>query len=223
MVCKNCAVMTLYPASPALIARLRHALPVLALAAAGWAGPAQAEKADRDKPINIVSERGGRLDVIKQRTEFNGSVVLSKGSMVLRAERLDVRETSDGYYQAFANGEAGKPVTFRQARDVPGEFIEGSAEQLEYDSRADTVRFIGNAVVRRMRGAAVSDEVTGAVINYDNRSEVFSVDGGQNSPHPNGKVRVVMMPRAASAPEPAPSAPPLQLQPSTQLQPRKPS
>lgn len=194
------------------------------LALALLAAPALAAKSDRDKPINIVSERGGIVDVVKQRTEFNGDVVLSKGTMVLRAERLDVRETADGYYMAYASGAAGKPVTFRQARDVPGEFIEGSAEQLEYDSRADTVRFIGNAVVRRMRGAAVSDEVNGAVINYDNRSEVFSVEGGQNSPHPTGKVRVVMMPRAASAPEPAASAPaPLQLQPSTQLQPRKPS
>ncbi len=195
----------------------------LALAAGGWAGSAQAEKADRNKPINIDYDRGG-VDFVKQRTEFSGNVVLSKGSMVMRAARMDVRETSDGYQQAYASGEAGKPVTFRQARDVPGEAVEGSADQVEYDSRSDTVRFVGNAVVRRMRGATVADEVVGAVIHYDNRSEVFSIEGGQASPHPAGRGRMVLMPRAAAASEPAAPEPALPLQTSPGLQqPRKPS
>jgi len=198
------------------------------LAALLASGLARAEKADRNKPVNISSERGGRLDVVNQRTEFNGNVILSKGSMLLKAERMDVRETSDGYHQAYASGETGKPVQFRQARDVAGEAIEGTADQLEYDSRSDTVRFVGNAVVRRVRGDAVADEITGALIVYDNRSEVFSVDGGLASPHPSGRVRVVLMPRAASAAEgsaaPAASAPlPLQTSPTLQTSPRKPS
>lgn len=201
---------------------LRLTLTALALLAAGWAPWSLAAKADRDKPVIVDYDRGG-LDLVKQRTELGGNVVLSKGSMVMRAEHMDVRETSDGYYQAYASGTAAKQVTFRQARDVPGEFIEGSADQVEYDTRSDTMRFIGNAVMRRVRGTSVADEVTGAVINYDNRSEVFSIEGGQSSPHPAGRGRVVLMPRAASAPEPAASAPGVTLQPSLTLQPRKPS
>ncbi|MCV2351380.1 lipopolysaccharide transport periplasmic protein LptA [Paucibacter sp. Y2R2-4] len=187
--------------------------------------PALAEKADRLKPLNIASEKGGRIDVANQRTEFLGDVVLSKGSILLRAERVDLRETGDGYYQAYANGQTGKQVSFRQARDVPGEAIEGFADQIEYDTRSDAVRFIGNAVVRRTVGTSVGDEVTGAVIVYDNRSEVFTVEGGQSSPHPSGRVRVVMMPRgeAASGSTDA-KTPALPLKPSTELQPpRKPS
>ena len=227
MVCKNCAAMKSNPA---------FRLPTLSLllAALLCAAPAQAEKADRLKPLNIASEHGGRIDVVNQRTEFNGDVVLSKGSMILRAERLDLRETSDGYYQAYASGQTGKQVKFRQARDVPGEAIEGAADQLEYDTRADTVRFVGNAVVRRTQGTIVADEVIGAVIVFDNRSEVFTVEGGPASPHPSGRVRMVMMPRnapaAASAPGAAPAAtdapgvtPAPPLQPSLTLQPRKPS
>jgi len=201
------------------------------LAALLASGLARAEKADRNKPVNISSERGGRLDVVNQRTEFNGNVILSKGSMLLKAERMDVRETSDGYHQAYASGETGKPVQFRQARDVAGEAIEGTADQLEYDSRSDTVRFVGNAVVRRVRGDAVADEITGALIVYDNRSEVFSVDGGLASPHPSGRVRVVLMPRAGnaasaaegSAPPPASAPLPLQTSPTLQTSPRKPN
>lgn len=215
MVCKNCAAMTIHPPL------LRPLLLALALTVGGWATPALAEKADRSKPINIDYDRGD-IDLVKQRTEFSGNVVLSKGSMVMRAARMDVRETSDGYQMAYASGETGKPVNFRQARDVAGEAVEGSADQIEYNSRSDTVRFVGNAVVRRMRGTTVADEVVGAVILYDNRSEVFSIEGGQASPHPAGRGRMVLMPRETAASEPAAPALPLQTSPSLQ-QPRKPS
>lgn len=200
-------------------------LGLAALLSLGASAPALAEKADRLKPLNISSIKGGRIDVANQRTEFLGDVVLSKGSLLLRAERVDLRETGDGYYQAYASGQTGKQVRFRQARDVPGEAIEGYADQIEYDTRSDTVRFIGNAVGRRTVGSSVGDEVTGAVIVYDNRAEVFTVEVGPASPHPGGRARVVIMPRGeagSTSNEPKPSG--LQLKPITELQtPRKPS
>jgi len=225
MVCKICAAMkTLPKLLPTPLAALAGALLIASVALAPLS--AHAEKADRLKPLNFTSDHGGQLDVINQRTEFSGNVMLSKGSMLLRAERIALRETADGYHQVYANGQTGQPVQFHQGRDVPGESIEGSADQLEYDSRADTVRFLGNAVVRRMRGSTVADEVTGANILFDNRSEIFTVEGGTSSPHPSGRVRVVLMPRAAAAEAPgaaASGATGVTLQPSTTLQPRKPS
>jgi len=196
----------------------RHLIPlalVLAVSAA------QAEKADRLKPIVLTSERQGRIDSVNQRTELFGNVIITKGSLMLNADRVDVRETRDGFHQAYASGTSAKPVSFRQARDVPGEAIEGVADQLEYDTRTETVRFIGNAKVRRTRGATVADEVTGAVIVYDSRTEVFALEGGNASPNPNGRVRMVLMPR--SEPDAAASAPTaaLPLQPSTTITPPK--
>ncbi|RZJ05973.1 MAG: lipopolysaccharide transport periplasmic protein LptA [Rubrivivax sp.] len=199
---------------------LRFLTLLLALAAA----TAQAEKSDRLKPLVLSSDKPGVVDSVAQRTELQGNVVITQGSLVLRAEKVDVRETRDGYVQAYANGAAGKPVSFRQARDIPGEAIEGVADQLEYDTRSETVRFIGNATVRRTRGATVGEEVTGAVIVYNSRTEVFTLEGGSSSPNPNGRTRIVMMPRAQPADDAA-SAPPatLPLKPSTTLQPGKPS
>ncbi len=192
---------------------------VLMAALALCAGPVQAEKDDRLKPLVVTSDRPGQADLANNRTELNGDVILTQGTMVLRAEKVDVRETQDGYYQAYASGTTAKQVTFRQARDTPGEFVEGSADQLEYDTRADTVRFIGNALVRHMRGTQIANEVTGASIVYDKRTEVFALEGGNTSPNPAGRSRLVMMPRAASAPEASASSVPLQ--PSLVLQPRK--
>lgn len=200
---------------------LRASALLCLLLSAGLIGttPAQAARDDANKPLSVSADKGGRLDVVRQRTELNGNVILSRGSMQLKAERMDIQEGADGFYLAYAQGEAGKPVSFRQDRDVPGESIQGYADQLEYDGRADTVRFVGNAVVRRMRGTVVVDEVSGAVIVYDNRTEVFGVEGGQGALQPNGRVRLVMSPRGASAPAPAASTPSLQLQPSPGLQP----
>lgn len=191
---------------------------------AAQALPARAEKADRLKPMVFTSDKQGRIDNVNQHTQLIGNVVITRGTLLLKAEQVDVRETRDGFAQAYATGKAGQPVSFRQARDVPGEAIEGVADQLEYDTKTETVRFIGNATVRRTRGAAVTDEVTGAVIVYDSRTEVFTLEGGHASPNPNGRTRIVMMPRALPA-EGAASAPPaaLPLQPSTTLTPRKPS
>jgi len=196
----------------------RHLIP-LALVLAFSA--AQAEKADRLKPMVFTADKEGRIDSVNQRTELFGNVIITKGSLMLNAEKVDVRETRDGYHQAYASGTTGKPVSFRQARDTPGEAIEGRADQLEYDTRTETVRFIGNANVRRTRGATVADEVTGAVIVYDSRTEVFALEGGNASPNPNGRVRMVLMPRAQA--DAAASAPPaaLPLQPSTTLTPPK--
>lgn len=203
----------------------RHLLPLASALTLALALPAaQAEKADRLKPMVFTAEKEGRLDGVNQRTELLGNVIITKGTLLLKAEKVDVRQTRDGYHQAFASGIPGQPVTFRQARDVPGESIDGVANQLEYDTRTETVRFIGNATVRRLRGTAVAEEVTGAVIVYDSRTEVFTLEGGSASPNPNGRTRIVMMPRVQPGDEAA-SAPaaPLPLKPSTTLQPGKPS
>ncbi len=188
-----------------------------AFAAAAWlalAGlPAQAERADRSKPMVIEADQTGTLDLQKQTLVASGNVVVSKGTMVIRAARIEVRQTPAGYDIATAYGAPGKPATFRQKREGVDEYVTGEADRLEYDGAKDTVRFVGDAAVRRLRGAALADEITGNLITYDSITEVFSVSGGSASNANNGRVRAVLTPRegsqaaaeaarAASAPQP---------------------
>lgn len=179
---------------------------VLLLLVAGAPMPAQAERADRNKPLVMEADRPGILDYQRQVLVFNGNAVITQGTMVLRAERIELREMPDGYRAATAIGAgAGKPATWRQRRDGVDETVEGSADRIEFDGRADTLRFVGNGAVRRLRGATVSDEITGSVIVWDNTTEVFKVEGGAASPaNPAGRVRVILSPRAESASAPAP-------------------
>lgn len=189
-------------------------LPILAVLAALAAAPAFAEKADRFKPLNVEADQPGRIDLLNQHVVFNGNVVVTKGTMTIRAGRIEVRETPDGYHSAVAIGAANKPATFRQKRDGVDEWIEGEAERLEYDGKTDTIRFVTNAAVRRLRGSTVADEITGAAIVWDNTAEVFKVQGGAaTAANPTGRVRAVLSPRPEPASAPAtstaPVAPPL--------------
>jgi len=174
-----------------------------ALLAALLSGTALAEKADRGMPLSVAADRQATVDLSKQVVVFSGNVVITKGSIEIRADRVEVREAPDGYRTAVAIGGPGKPATFRQKRDSVDEYIAGQADRLEYDDKGDVVRFIDNAVVRRLRGEAVGDEITGALITYDNTTEVFSVSGGASAgaEHgaPGGRVRAVLAPRPGTA------------------------
>ncbi len=187
---------------------------LLAALAALFSVAAQAEKADRFKPLNVEADQPGKIDLQNQFVVFNGNVVVSKGTMLIRAARIEVRETPGGYHTAVATGSPGKPATFRQKRDGVDEYIAGEAEKLEYDGKTDTIRFVTNASVRRLRGAAVADEIAGNLVTYDSTSEVFSVTGGAapTPTNPGGRVRAVLTPRegseAAAEAASAASAPP---------------
>ncbi len=203
---------------------LVHAL--LAALTTGLAGGAAGERADRLKPLQVESDQPGKIDLLNQFVVFNGNVVVTKGTMLIRAARIEVRETPEGYHSALAVGVAGRPATFRQKRDDVDETIEGEADRLEVDGKANVIKFIGNASVRRLRGAQVADEIAGQLVSYDSQSEVFNVSGGApaTASNPGGRVRAVLTPRegsraaleTASAPSSAASGavPPLKLSPA---------
>ena len=178
----------------------------------GWFAPAHAEKADRNKPMNIEADIL-RYDDVKQLSIFTGNVVLTKGSIVIRAARIDVRQDPDGYQFGTITGVPDKPAFFRQKREGMDEFIEGESELIEYDGRADTVKFVKNALLRRLRGATLADEITGALIVYENLTDMFSVDGSAangGAPATGGRVRAMLTPKpevSSTAPKAAASLP----------------
>ena len=168
-----------------------------------------AQKADRDMPMNAEAD-ALRYDDLKQSSVFTGNVVITKGTTIIRGERVDVRQDPQGYQFAIVTAAAGKRAFYRKKREGLDEYIEGEGELIEYNSQADTVKFIRRAELRRYNGATLVDETSGAQINYDNTTDVFTVDGGaRNSTpaNPSGRVRALLSPRgAASAPGAAPAA-----------------
>jgi lipopolysaccharide export system protein LptA len=197
------------PAPAALLARrLRRGLAATALALGLIPGvPAWAEKADRNQPLHFAAdsarvEEGQRLNVL------TGNVEISKGSMAIRADRVEIRQNPDGSQSSTATGGQGGRSYFKQKRDGVDELIEGEAEKIFYDGRDDTVHFTGRAVMRRIVAGAPTDEVNGQAIRYDNKTAVYQVmGGGPAGGNATGRVRGVIAPRAgATAPAEQPGA-----------------
>lgn len=196
-------MLTSAPAT-ALARPLARGLAASLLAATMVSGPvAWAEKADRTQPLHFAAdnarvEEGQRLNVL------TGNVDITKGTMAIRADRVEIRQNPDGTQSATATGGQGGRSYFKQKRDGVDELIEGEAEKIFYDGRDDTVHFTGRTVMRRIVGGAASDEVNGQAIRYDNKTGVYQVMGG--SPvggTSSGRVRGVISPRGGAAPAPA--------------------
>ena len=200
----------------------------LACVMAAVTGIAHAEKADSAKPMNIEAD-ALRHDELKQTSVFTGNVVMTKGSIVLRGARLDVRQDAEGYQYGVIQADAGKRAFFRQKRDTqpgqPEEFIEGEGEVIEYDGKADIVKFIRRGEMRRYRGGQLNDQVTGSVIVYNNITDVYTVDGQKtsgglpsSSVGQGGRVRATMAPREGTpGAQPKPETPATPLRPSMTL------
>ncbi len=199
-----------HPVSPSALCRgMACAIVLLGLTGSAWA-----ERADRDKPMNIEAD-ALRYEDQKQLSTFTGRVVVTKGSIVMRGARLEVRQDKTGQQFGTLYAEPGKRAFFRQKREGLDEYIEGEGETIEYDSKADTVRLLRRAEMRRLEGATLMDQVLGSLIVYHNRTETYTVDGtpsagGAPSAAPGGRVRATLAPRSpAAAAPPAPAALPL--------------
>lgn len=182
----------------------------LALCAACLAGvTAHAEKADRDKPINIEADRV-TVDDIKQLSVFEGNVVLVQGTMVIRGDRMEVRQDKEGFKLGTVWGNL---AYFKQKREGLDEIVEGWGERIEYDSRADKVQLFTRAAMKRG-----DDDVAGDYISYDATTEFYQVIGGGTKTatpnNPDGRVRAVLQPKSKTKP---PAQPPIPLKPSDSI------
>jgi lipopolysaccharide export system protein LptA len=215
------ATMKQHHQSSKIRAFMNYPACVLMLAATLAVFPVAAEKADRDQPMNAEAD-ALRYDDLKQTSVFTGNVVITKGTIIIRGAQVDVIQDAEGYQSAIVVAAPGKLAFYRKKRDLVDEYIEGEGERIEYDSRADTVKFIRQAVLRRYIGATLADETHGNLIVYDNPTDVFTVDSGEKArtaSNPSGRIRALLAPRnqAPAVPAAAPPGSAPTLRPSTTL------
>jgi lipopolysaccharide export system protein LptA len=162
------------------------------LIGAALCSTASAEKADKDKPTNIEADRMSS-DEARRMSIFEGNVVLTNGTMAVRADRIVVRQDADGFQFATAYG---KPVRFRQKGDAKGGregiWTEGEALRIEVDGRHERVELFERARVTRGE-----DVVNGEYILVDQRTEFFSVSAAKGAAptSPGGRVKAVIQPK----------------------------
>ena len=174
--------------------RLAPACALAALAAALAAAPeARAEAADKGKPINYSADTG---DVNYQTKIGNlaGNVVITQGTMTIRADRIVFKQNPDNSVSATAHG---NPLSFRQKRDGVDEYFEGFAQRAEYDGATEVLELFDRALLRR--GA---DEIRSNYIYYNAKTEQFRAEGRPDAAAappdagPGARVRGVFQPKA---------------------------
>ena len=173
---------------------------------------AQAEQADRLKPMQVEADKMHH-DENRQLTILTGNVQAVKGTLVMRAARMEVQQDASGQQVARFWAEPGQRVFFRQKREGLDEFVEGEAVQAVYDSRQDLMTLTDRAEMRTLREGRMADQIQGQRIVYNNTTEVMNVDGKLQGSDTRQRVRAVLAPKAAAS-APSAAVPPLRSSPA---------
>lgn len=168
----------------------RQRIPEFLLLFGTLAGPALADHSDRDQPVHIEADKMTADDNHKN-TLFEGTVILTQGTIRLTADHMTVREDPGGFKFASAFG---NPVTFRQKREGLNEWVKGSAQHAEYNGKLDRIELFDHAYVHRDK-----DEIKGDYLSYDTKSEVLQAHGHEDQKSnafstPSGRVHVTLQP-----------------------------
>jgi lipopolysaccharide export system protein LptA len=160
---------------------------------AAFAAPAEAEKADRDKPINYQADTGD-VNYLTKIGTLQGNVVLTQGTLTIHADKIIFHQNGDNSVSATAFG---NPITFREKRDNVDEYYEGVAQRAEYDGQRRFLELFDRALLRQG-----SDEIRSNYISYNAETEFFKAEGRADSrPAPAGapslgaRVRGVFQPQ----------------------------
>ena len=164
-------------------------------AALALAAPAHAEKADREKPINFAGDTGD-ANLQSRGGSLAGHVIITQGTLEIRADRIVFRQNADNTLSATAYG---NPVALRQKRDGVDEYYEGYAQRLEYDGSKELVELFDNALLKRGQ-----DEIRSNYVSYNTATELFKAEGRAGSvPDPAGpgtRVRGMFQPKSEALP-----------------------
>jgi len=169
---------------------------VAALAVLAIAPIARAEKADRDKPINFSGDTGD-ANLQARGGTLAGHVIISQGTLEIRADRIVFRQNADNSLSATAYG---NPVAVRQKRDGVDEYYEGYAQRLEYDGSRELVELFDNALLKRGQ-----DEIRSNYVSYNTATELFKAEGRAGTiadpQGPGTRVRGMFQPKSDAAPQ----------------------
>ena len=179
--------------------------------------PAYAEKADREKPINLEADSISMDDINKVQI-LEGNVILTQGTMQILTAKLVVTQDADGFQKGIASGGANGLARFKQPREGRDDYIEGEAERIVHDARSEKTEFFVRGWVK-----SGADEVKGHYISYDALTEQYLVTNAGETKSAKGaaqaRVRAIIQPKGKNAPAEN-TGEPLTLKPDAKVAPK---
>ena len=138
--------------------------------------PAHAQSPDRNQPVNIDADKVTVDDRSKVHV-FEGSVVLTQGTMMLRGDKIVVTQDAAGFHNGVATAGKGRLVSFRQKRASDGAWVDGEAERIEYSSQNELAKLFNRAQIQ-----SAGNLVRGQYIEYDAVTENYLVTDAPGRP-----------------------------------------
>ena len=160
------------------------------------AQPVLAERADRDKPMQLEAGKMS-IDDAKKIQILEGDVVIVKGTMILRADKVVVSEDQYGFQKGVATGGKDGLARIRQKLEGREAWFDGEAERIEYNTANEVAELFRRAWVKNG-----DDQVRGDYIWYDGISEKYLVTAGSKSSDPKApppRVRAIIQPKNKGA------------------------
>lgn len=175
---------------------LALALQAAALTLCFGAGIAAAEKADRKEKVTINAVDGD-ADHAKGFYKLEKSVVITQGTLRLTADRGTAQTNANENYNAVLHG---KPVCFRQRTDN-GDWAQGVADRVDYDSGKGVVELFGNAIL-----FVGEDQTAANYITYNTQTSKYEARESKGRASEGKGVTFVLQPRDKEETVDAPDA-----------------
>lgn len=155
------------------------------------AAPVQARESDLDQPVDIRADRS-QYDERAGRQVLEGNVEITQGTMLIRADRIEV-SLRDGQLARIEGN--GSPLVFEQDNEA-GERMQGTAGRIVYDAIAGSLVLEGEATLSQPRQKLQSERIV-----FDTRTQTVSAEGGPSvgDGQPPGRVTIRLEPPARDA------------------------
>lgn len=137
-------------------------------------------KSDKDQPIYVEAD-GVDLDDKKGFSTYKGNVVLTQGTIIIKADKVTVTQKKDQKDHIEATG---NPVTFQQQTEGNKGTFKGKAKKAEYASDSEILYLTGDAVLTQGKETFKSDKIT-----YDRARAVVKAGASAKG---SGRVRVTI-------------------------------
>lgn len=150
---------------------------------------AQALDSDKDKPMNIEADRVD-IDDEKGVSTFLGNVVITRGSLIIKGNRVVVyRDKDKGLDKVHSTG---TPAHFQQRPEGKANDVVAEGQELFYDA-------VKEILIVRRQGRVIQggDAFLGELITYDSKRDLVearSSDQGSEGGKKKGRVQMTLQP-----------------------------
>ena len=147
--------------------------------------PTYALNGDDKKPLQIEAN-SATGDQNKKVLEFIGNVKITKGSLIVHADKGVGSQDKEGDRTFILYG---KPVTFEQMQD-DGVKVVGQGDKFEYNSKSNLAVLTGRAKIKKGKS-----EVIGDVMTYNTQTQVYSAQsnfGNGVNKTSGGRITVIL-------------------------------